>query len=190
MTGTTNLLQRPQDAAQDAAQQPPGTDAQGDLDDDLEGQDDAAEVDAEDAADQGDDGAQEAEGDADQGAEDADQDDRPHNREQRYRLKLRQAEAERDAALKLVGNLQRHAVARLAGQRLADGADLLAVGGAQLADLLDGDGLPDAALVDRACTELLRTRGGLAKPTWPGMGQGDRGSSGNGQSWTEAFRPR
>lgn len=92
----------------------------------------------------------------------------------KYRTRLREAETERDALASRVATLQRAEVARLAGEKLAQGTDVFDIGRTELADVLDADGNVDPALVGERVTELLASRPGLAAPvtTWPDVGQG------------------
>lgn len=73
--------------------------------------------------------------------------DKGSNREAaKYRRKLRDAEAERDALATRLETLQRAEAERLASKHLAKGAALW-VGGTALADVLDDDGDVDPAKV-------------------------------------------
>lgn len=99
----------------------------------------------------------------------------------RYRRRLRDAEAERDAHATRIEAFQRRDVARLAGETLAQPSDLFDVGGRDLADLLDDAGEVDADKVTMAAAALLESRPGLAKAkdqVWPAdTGQGRQGES-------------
>lgn len=109
----------------------------------------------------------------------------------RYRTQLRAAEAERDTLAARVDALHRSAVERLVADRLAAPADLFDVGQADLADLLDDDGNLDAAAVDQHVADLLATRPGLARDAGPrrlDLGQGVRGSTPGGASWSDLLR--
>ncbi|OZC87310.1 hypothetical protein CH254_16810 [Rhodococcus sp. 06-412-2C] len=81
----------------------------------------------------------------------------------RYRTKLRAAEAERDTLAATVDTLQRAEVARLAGAILAQGSDLLELGGHELADALAEDGMVDPQRVTELAKELQLSRPGLSK---------------------------
>lgn len=81
----------------------------------------------------------------------------------RYRTKLRAAEAERDTLAATVDTLQRAEVARLAGAILAQGGDLLELGGHELADVLAEDGMIDPERVAELAKELQLSRPGLSK---------------------------
>lgn len=95
-----------------------------------------------------------------------------------YRRRLRDTEAERDTLAERVATLQRREIDRLAGERLAVPADLLSLGGVELADLLGEDGVPDAEKIKAAADQLVTDRPGLAAPKRPtgGMGQGRIGA--------------
>lgn len=80
----------------------------------------------------------------------------------RFRRRLRETEVERDRLAGQVADLQRREVERLAADVLAVGADLLALDGATLPDLLDDDGHVVADRVTTAAAELVRSRPGLA----------------------------
>lgn len=82
------------------------------------------------------------------------------NREARYRLRLREAEAERDALAGRLTRLQHAEAERLAGEQLTDGADLWR-DGATLTDLLDDDGDLDPGKVREAAEALVQ-----AHPHW------------------------
>lgn len=83
----------------------------------------------------------------------------------KYRRRLREVEAERDAGAERLAAMQRREVERLAGGEgaLADGSDLFAFG-AELGDLLDSEtGLPDEAKVTEAVKTLTAERPHLAR---------------------------
>lgn len=105
----------------------------------------------------------------------------------KYRRRLRDTEAERDAHAARIEAFQRRDVARLAGESLAQPEDLFDVGGRDLADLLDDSGEVDPEKVSLASAALLESRPGLAKTKeqpWPGLGQGRVGESvASGASW-------
>ena len=86
----------------------------------------------------------------------------PPPREGRYRTERNEARAERDAALALVETLQTREVERLASE-LAQPADLLALSGVTLAELIGEDGYVNAEAVAEAVAELIESRPGLAK---------------------------
>lgn len=81
----------------------------------------------------------------------------------KYRTKLRAAESERDALAAIVETLQRAEVGRLAGAILAQGGDLLELGGHELADVLTEDGMVDPERVTEMAKELQLSRPGLSK---------------------------
>ncbi|OZE92605.1 hypothetical protein CH298_03585 [Rhodococcoides fascians] len=81
----------------------------------------------------------------------------------RWRTKLRAAEGERNQLAATLETLQRGEVARLAGTILAQGGDLLELGGHELADLLSGDGTVDPERVTELAKELQLSRPGLSK---------------------------
>lgn len=104
--------------------------------------------------------------------------DRKMPREQRYRLKLRAAEAERDSLRERLEGLQRREVERLASD-LAQPGDLFELGGVSLSDLLTEAGDVDSAAVAEAVAALIESRPLLAKnPRMPayditqGLGNG------------------
>jgi hypothetical protein len=100
--------------------------------------------------------------DAPDGADQHDDGQDGGNREAaRYRRRLREVEAERDALTARVETMQRTEAERLASKHLAKGAALW-IGDTQLADLLDDDGNVDASKVaDRA--QYVREEFGLSK---------------------------
>lgn len=90
-------------------------------------------------------------------------DDGPNAEAKRYRLRLRETEAERDQLAHRLEALQRQAVeahAVAAGIRPA----ALWASGAQIADLLDDDGTIDADRVRDACETATTELGLLTKP--------------------------
>lgn len=74
-------------------------------------------------------------------------------RDERYRQRLRETEAERDTLLQRLQGMQRNEVQRLVSDRLADPADLWR--DANLEDMLDDDGNIDTAKVDAHISTLL-----------------------------------
>lgn len=82
----------------------------------------------------------------------------------KYRTRLRETEAQRDALAARVETFQRADVHRLAAGHLSEPGDLFDVGGTTLAELLDEDGNVDEQLVTDAITALLQSRPGLGKP--------------------------
>lgn len=99
----------------------------------------------------------------------------------KYRRRLRDTEAVRDAHAARIEAFQRRDVSRIAGETLAQPSDLFDVGRRELADLLDDDGEVDEEKVNLASAALLESRPGLAKAkdqVWPAdMGQGNRGGA-------------
>lgn len=87
----------------------------------------------------------------------------PNAEAAKWRTKLRAAEVERDQLAATVETLQRAEVARLAGAILAQGSDLLELGGHELADLLTEDSTVDAERVAELAKELQLARPGLSK---------------------------
>jgi hypothetical protein len=75
----------------------------------------------------------------------------------KYRRRLREAEAERDALAARLATAQRREVERLAGADLARGDDVW-LGGAELAALLDDDGNVDPSKVAETTAVLLSER--------------------------------
>ncbi|ROO88755.1 hypothetical protein EDD29_6434 [Actinocorallia herbida] len=73
----------------------------------------------------------------------------------RYRRALREAETDRERLTGQVEALQRAEVARLAGERLADPADLWRAGTLTVADMLTDNGTVDAAKVSTAVEAVL-----------------------------------
>lgn len=88
--------------------------------------------------------------------------DRPMPREQRYRMELRAAEAERDSLASRVADLQTRELHRLAGEHLAAPEDI-AMSGKSLADFLTPEGWVDHEAVAEAAAAVIESRPGLAK---------------------------
>ena len=105
----------------------------------------------------------------------------------KYRRRLRETEAERDALSGRVEAAQRALVDHVASTAGRIQPAALWASGAKLADLLDADGNVDPAAVTAACDTAARTLG-LARIPKSDRSQGMGGTSGNG--WTDAFRPR
>ncbi len=98
---------------------------------------------------------------------DATDDSTPNAEAARYRRRLREVEAERDALADKVESLQRaQALAQAAGV-LSQPADLFEVGRVDLAALLNADGDLDAGAVAAALDALIEARPGLAIPREP-----------------------
>lgn len=117
----------------------------------------------------------------------------------KFRDRLSQAEAERDALRERVDRMQRGEVERLVANRLADPGDVWR-DGAQLADLLDDDGHVDPAKVDTLAAGLLDAHKHWATTSAPprrnpasgGSGLKSGASSGEDYrrpSFTDAFAP-
>ena len=85
-------------------------------------------------------------------------------REANWRRQLRGAEAERDGLREQLDERDRADAERLAGQRLADGADLW-VGGIELAQLRGEDGALSGELVERAVGSVLEQRPHWRRPS-------------------------
>lgn len=104
----------------------------------------------------------------------------------KYRTRLREAEAERDAvrgeletAAATVERLQRALVERDAAEHLRDPADLWRYAeDASVADLLTEDGTPDPEKVSAVVSDILAERRHLARPRTPrpDMTQGGTGT--------------
>lgn len=90
-------------------------------------------------------------------------DEKQDRRDARYRQRLRETEAERDALLQRVEHMQRGEVQRLTADRLADPQDLWRE--TELADLLDEHGNIDTTKVDSRVGALLGEHPHWATPT-------------------------
>ena len=88
--------------------------------------------------------------------------DAESRRDTRYRQRLRETEAERDALLQRVEHMQRGEVQRLTADRLADPEDLWRE--TELADLLDERGNIDTTKVDGRVGALLEEHPHWATP--------------------------
>jgi hypothetical protein len=110
----------------------------------------------------------------------------------RYRTQLRAAEAERDTLRERLAVLDGRDVERIAGERMADGADLARYG-VTVDQLLDDDGLVDDTKVAAAVDALLAERPHLAvraRPR-PDRSQGARGDAGaSGPTFADVLRGR
>jgi hypothetical protein len=105
-------------------------------------------------------------------------------REQRYRLQLRAAEAERDALTARLAAMQTKELHRLLADTLANPEDI-SLSGLELSDFIrEEDGELDAEAVAEAAASVLESRPGLAKDYRPvvsatdpfqGLGNGGRG---------------
>lgn len=105
----------------------------------------------------------------------------------KYRRQLRDTEAERDALGEKVTALQRLAVETEARKHLRKPEALWAAG-ADLAGLLDENGLPDPVKVEAASNDAVQ-RLGLNTTPKPDPGQGARYSAPVGPSFSDAFKP-
>ena len=129
-----------------------------------------------------------AEGNAAEGSSPAAHDEENGNREAaRYRRQLRETEAQRNTLSERVERMQRSEVERLAAQTLAVAADVWAVGGLDLATVLNEHGDIDPDAVDRFTDEMIRARPGLhhdaKRRPFPDMGQGQRAAPLQASSW-------
>lgn len=99
----------------------------------------------------------------------------------KYRRRLRETEAERDALAERVDALQRAEAERIAATVLERGGGLWAAG-ATVADMLDDDGNVDPGKVKQHA-DAAAQQVGLARTRWPDSGQGARGTSGVSTTW-------
>lgn len=100
-----------------------------------------------------------------------------HREAAAYRVKLREAEAERDALAERLQRMQRAEIERLAADGLSHPADLFSLSGNELADYLTEDGDVDAEKVAADVAAILAERPGLRKQTPgydPSQGRGGR----------------
>lgn len=107
-------------------------------------------------------------GDAEQGADKSN----PNREAAKYRTKLRETEAERDTLAGRLEMMQRAEVARLAGEKLAIGADILDIAGTPLAELLSDEGTVDPDKVTAATDALLESRPNLRRARFTGTADG------------------
>lgn len=109
----------------------------------------------------------------------------------RYRVKLREAESERDALAERLAAMQRHQCEAVSGQLLEVAADLWEIGGADPSAFYDEDGLLNETELRAAVGALLDQRPRLAKnpPTKPHQwGQhGDTPTRSAGASWADVI---
>ncbi|MCF8607540.1 hypothetical protein L5I01_29705 [Gordonia sp. HY442] len=114
----------------------------------------------------------------------------PSRREAGYRVKLREAEAQRDQLSERLTSLQRAEVERIAAGKIKS-AQALWASGAELADLLAEDGTVDGTKVI-AAAERARDQLGLEAPRpplyVPKEGQ-TTGPHRRPSGWEEAFIP-
>ncbi|WP_131809586.1 hypothetical protein [Mycolicibacter sinensis] len=110
-------------------------------------------------------------------------------REARYRVERNQAREERDALAEQVRELQRRDAERLAARGLSQPADLFALGGVELGDLLDDSGFVDPDKVSEVVSDILGSRPGLrASDRAVDPSQGLGGDSRPELSWSSFFR--
>jgi hypothetical protein len=117
-------------------------------------------------------------------------DDRPANREARYRVERNQARQERDALSARLTELQTQELHRLAGEHLAAAEDI-GLSDKTLADYLTPEGWLDAEAVAGAAAEVIESRPGLAKnpkvrAVDRSQGSGD-GSRQSAPEWSDLF---
>lgn len=79
----------------------------------------------------------------------------------RYRVQLREAQAQHEVTRQLLATYQRAAAEAALAEHLAQPADLFDVGQVDLADHIDDAGQVNAATLVAAAQELLKTRPGL-----------------------------
>jgi hypothetical protein len=114
----------------------------------------------------------------------------PSGEAARYRTKLRETEAERDQLAEQLAGMRRTEAERLASTALSKGGDVW-LDGADVGDLLDGDGHVDPEKVAAAAASVLDGRPGLAVPVKrpkPDLSQGVRGTASHGSDWQAALR--
>lgn len=123
-------------------------------------------------------------------ADDADESEPRSKREAKYRVQLRETQAERDQLAARVESLQRGEVERLAAKVIKQPSALWAAQ-TSLADLLADDGTVDERKVTDAASAAQKTLG-LAATRPAGYvareGTSLRKSSSAGNSWEAAFR--
>jgi hypothetical protein len=115
-----------------------------------------------------------------------------HAEAAKYRTRLRETEAERDALTARVAKLQTAELTRLAAEHLDTPGDLYALTGTTLADYLGEDGELDAEAVADAVAGLLATRPGLRKrqaAVDPSQGHHGGGRPKSTPSWGNLLQP-
>lgn len=135
-------------------------------------------------------------------------DPRPGAEAAKYRRQLRETEAERDglrAGLEaarratveavLSTDLEIAPASRFAGPlrvRLADPADLAAVGGVEITELFTEEGALDSERLTAEVAQLYETRPGLFAPRLPRADytQGGGGQTEDPHAWEAAFQPK
>jgi len=126
------------------------------------------------------------------GDEEADKASSPNAEAAKYRRKLRAAETKLEVQTARTEMLIRREVERLAADRLADGTDVWR-DDTQLADLVDGEGLPDTERVTARVADLLDAHGHWDKPgsTPPAStvtGDGKPPGGDPSASWQDVYR--
>ncbi len=130
-----------------------------------------------------------------EGSDTAPEDDQPALRKEaaKYRVRLREVEAERDSLAERLAGQQRTEVERLATQvgaggmrMLASGADLWAAG-VVLGDLVDEDGQIDPELVKAAVGRVLTEHPHWAH-RWPSLNGGVRTTAEAGPTFQDVLR--
>ncbi|WP_210686367.1 hypothetical protein [Mycolicibacterium sp. GESEQ-9] len=121
-------------------------------------------------------------------------DDRGANEARKYRKRAQEAEAERDALRDRLTGMQRTEIERLAGQRLAAGADIWHDND-NLDDLLDETGSIDVSKVNERVGQILNTRPHWQKPsrateTTSTINGNDRVENREMPSFADAFKPK
>ena len=120
----------------------------------------------------------------------------PNREAAKYRTQLREKESQLTDAQTRIERFQRREVERIAAERLAQPADVLAFG-AELSAMIGEDGEVDAELVGTAVTDLTTSRPGLAKGARPGPRHSDFGQGRTGAShaapaaaWSDVIKRR
>lgn len=85
-----------------------------------------------------------------------------NNEAARYRVRLRETEAERDNLAERVTGYQRRECEQLVGDVLAQPADLWDIAGADVTEFFDENGTVDENAVQAAAAALIESRPGLA----------------------------
>lgn len=110
----------------------------------------------------------------------------------KYRTRLRETEAERDALAERLTTAQRREVETYAADRLKTPTGLWSVG-TDLADLLDESGNVDPKAVQEAASAAVRDHGLASSgrgPRVPGQGRGTYEEQRPNASFADAFGPR
>lgn len=115
-------------------------------------------------------------------------DDRPGSEAAKYRRRLREAEAERDALRDRLNGANRREAERIASAHLAQADDLFAFD-TRIDDLIGDDGLIDVERVETACAALIEARPGLRLPSRrPTFDGGARATSTPSRGWNDVLR--